>query len=624
MTKKHKKILVRIIAAAVMMAILAFVDARLWVRFALYLLPYLTVGYDILIKAAKGIYNRQPTDECFLMAVATVGAFAVGLMQSGDFNEAVFVMLFYQTGELFQSLAVNKSRRSIGALLDIRPDYANIERDGVLERVDPYDVPVGSEIVVQPGEKIPIDGIVISGSSALDTSALTGESLPREVQAGDSVTSGCISLTGVLRLRTEREFCDSTVSRILELAESAAALKSNPERFVAKFARIYTPAVCIAALALALLPPAVRTVMGLEGLWLDWLYRALTFLVISCPCALVIGIPLTFFAGIGGSSRAGILVKGSSYLELLSRARCVAFDKTGTLTRGEFSVQGVFPAEGVSNDALLQAAAACESSSSHPIAKALVKAAPQAVDRRLVTDIRELSGMGVTAVYNGARLAAGNSKLMALIGIAALSPDIPGAVVHVARDGVYLGYAAVADTLKDTAAPAVQALKKAGVAKTVMLTGDRGQAAQAAAEALMIDEVHHSLLPEDKARIVSKLKTENNTVLFAGDGINDAPVLATAHVGIAMGALGSDAAIEAADVVIMDDDPLKIVKAVRISKKVMSIVRQNIVFALGIKGGCLVLSALGLAGMPLAVFADVGVMVLAVLNALRALNVRNI
>ena len=623
MTKKHKKILVRIIAAALMMVVLAFVDTHLWLRFALYLLPYLTVGYDILIKAAKGIYNRQPTDECFLMAVATVGAFAVGLMQSGDFNEAVFVMLFYQTGELFQSLAVNKSRRSIGALVDIRPDYANIECDGKLERVDPYDVPAGSEIVVQPGEKIPIDGTVISGISALDTSALTGESLPRDVQTGDSVTSGCISLTGVLHVRTEREFCDSTVSRILELAESAAAVKSNPERFVAKFARIYTPAVCIGALALAVLPPAVRAVMGMDGLWLDWLYRALTFLVISCPCALVIGIPLTFFAGIGGSSRAGILVKGSSYLELLSRARCVAFDKTGTLTRGEFSVQGVFPAEGVSREELLQAAAACECSSSHPIAKALIKAC-DTVDRRLVTDIEELGGMGITALYNGVRLASGNAKLMARLGISADNADLPGALVHVARDRAYLGYIAVSDTLKDTAAPAVQALKKVGVTKTVMLTGDRAQAAQAVAEALMIDEVHHSLLPEDKARLVSDLKSANNTVLFAGDGINDAPVLATAHIGIAMGALGSDAAIEAADVVIMDDDPLKIVKAVRISKKVMNIVRQNIVFALGIKGGCLALSALGLAGMPLAVFADVGVMVIAVLNALRALNVNRI
>ena len=623
MTRKHKKILCRIILAAVMTALLHFVPASGLLRFALYLLPYLTVGYDILIKAARGIYNRQSTDECFLMAVATIGALAVGLLKTGDFLEAVFVMLFYQTGELFQSVAVHKSRRSISALLDIRPDYANIERDGELERVDPYDVAVGTVITVLTGERVPIDGVVIEGSAALDTSALTGESLPREVQTGDSIVSGCINLTGVLKIRTEKEFCDSTVSRILELAESAASHKSNPERFVARFARIYTPAVCIAALALALIPPAVRTVIGVSGEWLEWLYRALTFLVISCPCALVIGIPLTFFAGIGGSSRAGILVKGSTYLETLSKVRFAAFDKTGTLTRGVFSVQQVCPQEGTSEDELIFAAALCESSSAHPIAKAVLAACKTPIPRAAVTEVRELGGMGITAVCGGRHYAAGNGRLMNSLGITPAAVPHTGAVVHVARDGVYLGCIIVSDTLKDTACAAVAALKSAGVERTVMLTGDRREAAEAVAAELGLDGVHHSLLPEDKVSCLQSLKDEG-VVLFVGDGINDAPVLATADVGIAMGALGSDAAIESADVVIMDDDPLKVAKAVRISKKVMRIVRQNMVFSLLVKGVCLILGALGAAGMPLAVFADVGVMVLAVLNALRAMNVKNI
>ncbi|MBQ2865193.1 MAG: heavy metal translocating P-type ATPase [Clostridia bacterium] len=627
MTKKHKKTLCRILAAAVMLAVLSLVDTHRWLLFALHLIPYLTVGGDILLKAAKGVKNRQPTDECFLMAVATIGAFAVGLIRTGDFGEAVFVMLFYQTGELFQSIAVRKSRRSIGALLDIRPDYANIERDGVLERVDPYELAVGSEIVVQPGERIPIDGTVISGESALDTSALTGESIPREVQAGDTVISGCINLSGLLHVRTAKEFGDSTVSRILELAENAASLKSNPERFVARFARVYTPAVCIAALALAVLPPAVRHFCGLESMWAEWLYRALTFLVISCPCALVLGIPLTFFAGIGGCSRVGILVKGSSCIESLSRACCMAFDKTGTLTRGVFGVREVLPVQGVSARELLQTAAVCESSSSHPIAKALQKSAPAPIDRTEISEVTEKGGMGVSVLYRGKKYTAGSLRLMESMGVTVSAPPYSGAAVYIAADGEYMGRITLCDTLKPNAADAVAQLKRAGISKTVILTGDTEQAARSAADGAGIDEVCHSLLPEDKVEHILRLKRcapKNRTVVFAGDGINDAPVLAAADVGLAMGALGSDAAVESADIVIMDDDLGKTAKALRISKKVMNIVRQNIVFAIGIKLGCLLLGAVGLAGMPLAVFADVGVMVLAVLNALRALNTKNV
>lgn len=627
MTKKQKKVLYRIIAAAALMLALHFIPARGLLKFGLYLIPYAVIGTDILIKAAKGIKNRQPTDECFLMAIATVGAMAVGLIKTGDYAEAVLVMLFYQIGELFQSVAVSRSRRNITKLLDIRPDHANIERDGALVKVDPFEVPVGSIIVIQPGEKIPIDGIVTKGLSALDTAALTGESLPRDVGEGVDVVSGCINMTGVLYVRTTKAFEESTVSRILDLVENAAAVKSRPERFVARFARVYTPAVCIGALLLALVPPVVRLALGENAMWADWIYRALTFLVISCPCALVISIPLTFFAGIGGAGNQGILVKGGNYLDALSKTKYVALDKTGTLTRGVFEVSAVYAERGISSDDLLLYAALAECASSHPIAKSLRNACKVELDRNRVSLITEHSGKGVTALVDGKIIASGNEKLMAELGVSSRQVDEAGAVVHIAVDGKYGGCIVVSDMIKPSAANAISALKKAGIKKTVMLTGDRAAAANAVSSALGIDEVHSGLLPEDKAERVKSLleqKGKKERVAFVGDGINDAPVLALADVGIAMGALGSDAAIEAADVVLMDDDPEKIAKAIRIAKKTMSIVYQNILFSLLIKGACLLLGAAGIAGMPVAVFADVGVMVIAVLNALRALIVKKI
>ena len=627
MTKKQKKVLYRIIAAAVMMGVLHFIPVQGILRFALYLIPYGVIGWDILLKAAMGIKNRQPTDECFLMAVATVGAMAVGLLKTGDYAEAVFVMLFYQIGELFQSIAVSRSRKSIAALMDIRPDYANIERNGELVQADPYEVERGTVIVVQPGERIPIDGVVISGTSSVDTAALTGESLPRDAAEGDEVISGCVNMTGVLRIRTTKAYEESTVSRILELVENAASVKSRPERFVARFAHVYTPAVCIAALALAVLPPVVSLVAGSSPMWAEWIYRALTFLVISCPCALVISIPLTFFAGIGGAGRAGILVKGSSYLDSLSKTKYVALDKTGTLTKGVFRVSGVYPAEGMDSELLVEIAALAESYSTHPIAKSLRDACGTPLDRSRVSHIRELSGMGITAAVDGKIVAIGNQKLMKQAGIDTAEHPSAGAAVYVAIEGSCAGCIVISDEVKDNARQAISALRQAGAEHIVMLTGDREKEAEHIARELGIDEVHSGLLPQDKAEIVGQLlksRGKNQTVAFAGDGINDAPVLAMADIGIAMGALGSDAAIEAADVVLMDDDPLKIAKAISIAKKTMAIVYQNIVFSLVIKGGCLAISAVGLAGMPLAVFADVGVMVIAVINAMRALSVKKV
>ena len=628
MNKKQKKMLVRILAAAVLLAALHFVPAEGWLRFGLYLIPYLLIGYDILRKAWKGILNRQVFDECFLMAVATVGAIALALWEkSGDYTEAVAVMLFYQVGEWFQSYAVGKSRRNISDLMDIRPDYANVERDGKLEKTDPDEVETGSVIVVQPGEKVPIDGVIIEGSSALNTSALTGESLPRDVKAGDEVISGCISMTGVLKIRTTREFGESTVSKILDLVENASSRKSKSEDFISKFARIYTPAVCIGALALAILPPLVRMLfMGLEADWSAWIYRALTFLVISCPCALVISIPLSFFAGIGGASRAGVLVKGSNYLETLSQTRIVVFDKTGTLTQGVFEVSGIHHSR-MEDEKLLEYAALAESASSHPISRSLQRAYGKEIDRSRVTDIQEISGNGVTARVDGLQVAAGNDKLMEHLGISYISCHEAGTVIHMAIDGQYAGHILISDVEKPHSREAIRELKKAGVRRTVMLTGDRKEAAEQTASRLGLDEVHSELLPADKVEKVEELlrsKTAKEKLAFVGDGINDAPVLGRADIGIAMGAMGSDAAIEAADVVLMDDDPLKISKAIRISRKCLGIVYQNIVFAIGIKLICLALGALGLANMWLAIFADVGVMILAVLNAIRALFVKNL
>ena len=628
MNKKQKKMLVRILAAAVLLAALHFVPAEGWLRFGLYLIPYLLIGYDILRKAWKGILNRQVFDECFLMAVATVGAIALALWEkSGDYTEAVAVMLFYQVGEWFQSYAVGKSRRNISDLMDIRPDYANVERDGKLEKTDPDEVETGSVIVVQPGEKVPIDGVIIEGSSALNTSALTGESLPRDVKAGDEVISGCISMTGVLKIRTTREFGESTVSKILDLVENASSRKSKSEDFISKFARIYTPAVCIGALALAILPPLVRMLfMGLGADWSAWIYRALTFLVISCPCALVISIPLSFFAGIGGASRAGVLVKGSNYLETLSRTRIVVFDKTGTLTQGVFEVSGIHHSR-MEDEKLLEYAALAESASSHPISRSLQRAYGKEIDRSRVTDIQEISGNGVTARVDGLQVAAGNDKLMEHLGISYISCHEAGTVIHMAIDGQYAGHILISDVEKPHSREAIRELKKAGVRRTVMLTGDRKEAAEQTASRLGLDEVHSELLPADKVEKVEELlrsKTAKEKLAFVGDGINDAPVLGRADIGIAMGAMGSDAAIEAADVVLMDDDPLKISKAIRISRKCLGIVYQNIVFAIGIKLICLALGALGLANMWLAIFADVGVMILAVLNAIRALFVKNL
>ena len=622
MNKKQKKVFIRIIIAFALIIILKWIPVEGYVRFALYMVPYLVIGYDILRKAGKGILNRQVFDENFLMAVATVGAIALG-----DYTEGVSVMLFYQIGELFQSYAVGKSRRNISELMDIRPDYANIEKDGQLEQVDPDEVEVGTTIVVQSGEKVPIDGVILEGSSTLNTSALTGESLPREVKEGDEIISGCINMTGVLKICTTKEFGESTVSKILDLVENSSSRKSRSENFISKFAKYYTPAVCYGALALAVLPPLVRmTALGLAPEWGDWIYRALTFLVISCPCALVISIPLSFFAGIGGASNQGILVKGSNYLETLASTKYVVFDKTGTMTQGVFEVSGVHHNE-MDAEKLLEYAALAECSSSHPISKSLQKAYGKTIDRNRVTDIEEIGGNGVTAKVDGILVAAGNVKLMKKLGISYMDCHSVGTIVHMAVDGKYAGHILISDLIKPHAAQAIAELKRAGVKKTVMLTGDAKNVAEQVAEELGIQEVHSELLPADKVAKVEELlkqKTEKEKLAFVGDGINDAPVLSRADIGIAMGALGSDAAIEAADIVLMDDDPLKIAKAIKIARKCIRIVYQNIYFALGIKGICLLLGAIGVANMWMAIFADVGVMVIAVLNAIRALFVKNI
>ena len=625
MTKKQKKMLLRIIIAAVMLAALYFLPVTGWLRLGLYLVTYLVIGYDILKKAGQGIANGRVFDENFLMAVATVGAFALAIYEkSGDYNEAIAVMLFYQVGELFQSYAVGKSRKNISALMDIRPDYANIEQDGKLVQVDPDEVAVGTVIVVQPGEKAPIDGVVVEGSSTLNTSALTGESLPRDVHEGDEIISGCINMTGVLKIRTTKVFGESTVSRILELVENSSSRKSRSEDFIAKFARIYTPVVCYSALALAVLPPVIRLVGGMDGQWEQWIYRALTFLVTSCPCALVVSIPLSFFAGIGGASHEGILIKGSNYLETLSQVRTVVFDKTGTLTRGVFEVTAVHHSD-MDEQKLLEYAALAECASSHPISKSLQRAYGKAIDRSRVTDIQELSGHGVTAVVDGHPVAAGNSKLMEQLGIPYHDCHSVGTIIHMAVDGQYAGHIVISDVVKPHAKEAVEALHKAGVEKTVMLTGDAKKVADAVAAELGVDEVHSELLPGDKVDKVESLLAQQSgkaKLAFVGDGVNDAPVLGLADIGIAMGAMGSDAAIEAADIVLMDDEPLQIAKAIRISRKCIGIVYENIVFALAVKFACLVLVAIGLADMWAAIFADVGVMVLAVLNAIRALRVK--
>lgn len=638
MTKKQKVMLVRILAAAALLLGLQLVSEPLfgwldtlwigagyWAGLVCYLADYLIIGYDILIKAGKGIKNRQIFDESFLMAIATIGAIALALYeQSGDYTEAIAVMLFYQIGEWFQSYAVGKSRRNISQLMDIRPDYANIQRDGKLEQVDPETVEVGSVIVVQPGEKVPIDGVVVEGTSSLNTSALTGESLPREAEVGSEVLSGCINLTGLLKIRTTKEFGESTVSKILDLVENASSRKSKSEDFISKFARIYTPVVCLAAVALALLPPLVQWLLGMGPGWEDWIYRALTFLVISCPCALVISIPLSFFAGIGGASKAGVLVKGSNYLETLSKTKVVVFDKTGTLTQGVFEVNGIHHNE-MENAKLLEYAALAECSSSHPISKSLQKACGKEMDRSRVTEIQEISGGGVMAKVDGIPVAAGNDKLMNRLGIAYIPCHSVGTIIHMAVNGEYAGHIVISDRVKPQAQEAIEELKAAGVQKTVILTGDAKKVADRVAEQLGVDQVYSQLLPGDKVEKLEELlrqKPRQAKLAFVGDGINDAPVLRRADIGIAMGAMGSDAAIEAADVVLMDDDPRKISKAIRISRKCLGIVYQNIVFAIGIKLICLVLGALGLANMWLAIFADVGVMILAVLNAIRALWVR--
>ena len=627
MTKKQKKMLLRIIIAAVMLAALYFLPVTGWLRLGLYLVTYLVIGYDILKKAGQGIANGRVFDENFLMAVATVGAFALAIYEkSGDYNEAIAVMLFYQVGELFQSYAVGKSRKNISALMDIRPDYANIEQDGKLVQVDPDEVAVGTVIVVQPGEKAPIDGVVVEGSSTLNTSALTGESLPRDVHEGDEIISGCINMTGVLKIRTTKAFGESTVSRILELVENSSSRKSRSEDFIAKFARIYTPVVCYSALALAVLPPVIRLVGGMDGQWEQWIYRALTFLVTSCPCALVVSIPLSFFAGIGGASHEGILIKGSNYLETLSQVKTVVFDKTGTLTRGVFEVTAVHHSD-MDEQKLLEYAALAECASSHPISKSLQRAYGKAIDRSRVTDIQELSGHGVTAVVDGHPVAAGNSKLMEQLGIPYHDCHSVGTIIHMAVDGQYAGHIVISDVVKPHAKEAVEALHKAGVEKTVMLTGDAKKVADAVAAELGVDEVHSELLPGDKVDKVESLLAQQSgkaKLAFVGDGVNDAPVLGRADIGIAMGAMGSDAAIEAADIVLMDDEPLQIAKAIRISRKCIGIVYENIVFALAVKFACLVLVAIGLADMWAAIFADVGVMVLAVLNALRAMYIQEI
>ena len=628
MSKKQKKMLIRIVITAVMVLILQFISVSGLLQLALYLAAYLIIGYDILRKAGKGILNRRVFDENFLMAIATVGAFALAIYSgSGDYNEAIAVMLFYQIGELFQSYAVGKSRRNISALMDIRPDYANIERDGKLEKTDPDEVAVDSIIVVQPGEKVPLDGIVLEGTSSLNTSALTGESLPRDVKAGDEIISGCINMTGVLRIRTTKEFEESTVSKILELVENSSSRKSKSENFITKFARVYTPAVCYGALALAVLPPLIQLLfLGQEAAWSMWIYRALTFLVISCPCALVISIPLSFFAGIGGASKAGVLIKGSNYMETLSQAKYVVFDKTGTLTQGVFEVTGIHHNK-MEEAKLLEYAALAECASSHPISKSLQKAYGKEIDRSRVEDIQEISGEGILAKVDKREVAAGNSKLMKRLGIAYRDCHKVGTIIHMAVDGAYAGHIVISDVIKPNAEKAVKRLKKSGVEKTVMLTGDAKAVAEQVAETLGIDEVYSELLPAGKVEKVEELLAKKGTkakLAFVGDGINDAPVLTRADIGIAMGAMGSDAAIEAADVVLMDDDPMKISKAIRISRKCLGIVYQNIVFALVIKFACLGLGALGIANMWVAIFADVGVMVIAVLNAIRALRVQNL
>ena len=621
MNKKQKKMLIRIIIAAVLIVVFSLLPAEGYLRFGLFMIPYLVIGYDILKKAFKGILNKQVFDENFLMAVATVGAILLG-----DYSEGVAVMLFYQIGELFQSYAVGKSRRNISELMDIRPDYANIEKDGALEQVDPDEVEIGTIIVVQPGEKVPIDGVITEGTSTLNTSALTGESLPRDAKAGDEVISGCINMTGLLKIRTTKEFGESTVSKILELVENSSSRKSRSENFISKFAKYYTPAVCYGALALALIPPVVRLIMGKPAMWGDWIYRALTFLVISCPCALVISIPLSFFAGIGGASNQGILVKGSNYLETLAQTKYVVFDKTGTMTQGVFEVSGIHHNE-VPDEKLLEYAALAECSSSHPISKSLQKAYGKPIDRNRVSDIEEISGNGVIAKVDGVSVAAGNTKLMNRLGIAYQDCHHVGTVVHMAIDGKYAGHILISDIIKPHAKEAIAELKKAGISKTVMLTGDSKRVADQVAEELGIQEVYSELLPADKVSRVEELlnqKSEKAKLAFVGDGINDAPVLSRADIGIAMGALGSDAAIEAADIVLMDDDPLKISKAIKIARKCIRIVYENIYFAIGIKILCLILGALGIANMWVAIFADVGVMIIAVLNAIRTLFVKNL
>lgn len=623
MNRKQKKMLARILTAAAMLIALKLIPVTGVLQLALYLVAYLVIGYDILKKAWRGILNRQVFDENFLMAVATVGAFALAIVsRSGDYVEAIAVMLFYQIGELFQSYAVGKSRRNISALMDIRPDYANIERDGQLEKVDPDEVEIGSVIVVQPGEKVPLDGVILSGASSLNTSALTGESLPRDARAGDEVISGCINMTGVLRIQTTKAFGESTVSKILELVEDSSSHKSKSENFISKFARVYTPAVCYSALALAVLPPVVRLMLGHPAQWGDWVYRALTFLVISCPCALVISIPLSFFAGIGGASKEGVLIKGSNYLETLSKVKTVVFDKTGTLTQGVFEVSGVHHSE-IENEKLLEYAALAECASSHPISKSLQRAYGKAIDRDRVRDIQEISGKGVSAVVDGHAVLAGNDKLMALRGIPFIGCHSVGTIIHIAIDGQYAGHIVISDVVKPHAKEAIERLKHAGVEKTVMLTGDSRRVADQVAGALGVDEVHSELLPADKVAQVEKLlagKGGRDKLAFVGDGINDAPLLARADVGIAMGALGSDAAIEAADVVIMNDEPSRIALAMAIARKTMAIVRGNVVLSLAVKFAVLVLAALGVVGMWTAVFADVGVAMLAILNSMRTLR----
>ncbi len=639
MNKKQRKMLIRIVISALLMAaFMLFPVSNSYLEFALYMAAYLIIGYDILLKAWKGVLNKQVFDENFLMAVATVGALAIAIYErlsfagasaghgEGGYTEAVAVMLFYQIGEWFQSYAVGKSRRNISELMDIRPDYANIEKDGELEKIDPDEVEIGNVIVVKPGEKIPIDGVIVEGTSTLNTSALTGESLPRDAKAGDEVISGCINMTGLLRIRTTKEFGESTVSKILDLVENSSSKKSRSENFISKFARYYTPAVCYSALALALLPPIVRMVMGISPAWGDWIYRALTFLVISCPCALVISIPLSFFAGIGGASNAGVLVKGSNYLETLSQTKYVVFDKTGTMTQGVFEVAGVHH-NSVEKEKLLEYAALAERYSSHPISKSLQKAYGKVIDQSRVSDVEEISGNGVTAKVDGVSVAAGNAKLMKRMGVEYKDCHSVGTVVHMAIDGVYAGHILISDIIKPHAKDAIKELKKAGVTKTVMLTGDAKNVGEQVAKELGIGEVYTELLPADKVSLVEKLleqKSGKEKLAFVGDGINDAPVLSRADIGIAMGALGSDAAIEAADIILMDDDPLKIAKAIKISRKCLRIVYENIIFAIGIKLICLILGALGIANMWLAIFADVGVMVIAVLNAIRALFVKKL